>query len=766
MKTRELTTYSLLRCLCGAAALLFLALSGVKAADYPTTILKDNPSAYYRFEETSGSIANDSSTNDISATIAENGEDTSPLLGLPGIDTNSFYFAGAGPGGSSDFGEVAIPNSAYIMPLATNGTSSGAFSAELWVQPTAQNSTYEVPLEVAAYPNGWNFYVTGADAGTSSFFKLNMPGGVLFQTVGGPIQFLSWYHLVFTYDGTNATVYVNGTNAFGPFAVGMVPAIGSGADVGSGQGVGWLPFIGGIDEVAFYDYVLSASQVTNHYAVGTNSFRPGNIAAGITTAPLDETNYSGLPVTFSVTPSGTPPFNYIWFSNSVVVGPDADSLSFTAQYPGNNGANIQVIVTNNYGSFTSAVVTLTVLTNVNIPAGPGSITRNVGSHAAFHVTADGAVPLTYQWSVSSDGGTTFTSILNATNESLWLTNVQLSQSGNLYDVLVSNPFTSSIQSASLSVQARTDPAVPLTGYGAIVVADNPVAYWRLDEASGTLAEDAVGTFDGTYTANSGAIGYGAATGIPHSTDPAVTLSGGATIQVPWAPELNPDTAWSVETWIQPSVVGDQYRVVLSSEYNSYPNPYNGWYLYEQQGSPSTLAFVPQPGNFFVSASTALVVSNWYHVVVTDDTTNFNLYVNGQLGSSYPVADVAFVPNGDGINGDGTAGLPSGPDSEYDGANFVIGQRDDLLFGTFLGTVDDTAIYQYALSAQQVSSHYADGALLTIAKSGAHATLTWPLGVLQSSTNVSGIYTDVPSATSPYSPVTSGQPAIFYRVYVP
>jgi hypothetical protein len=80
-------------------------------------------------------------------------------------------------------------------------------------------------------------------------------------------------------------------------------------------------------------------------------------------------------------------------------------------------------------------------------------------------------------------------------------------------------------------------------------------------------------------------------------------------------------------------------------------------------------------------------------------------------------------------------------------------------------VDDTAVYNYALSPQQVASHYGDGARLAITESAGGVTLTWPLGTLQASTNVAGGFTNVPSATSPYTNGVSGT-AQFYRLQVP
>ncbi|HWD18573.1 MAG TPA: LamG-like jellyroll fold domain-containing protein [Verrucomicrobiae bacterium] len=761
----KLTPGSLLR-----RPLLALAFIGAAASshavDYPSTILADHPSAYYRLEEPMFStVASDSSPNATDAYYVYNGENTSPLLGQAGIDTNSILFNGGG----SDYGYVDIPASGLVQPVAQDGTSSGAFTAELWVEPTAFPSTWSVPIEVAQYPNGWNIYISGPDAGNgnTAYFYLDMRPSVFAGAANFPIQYQHWYHLVVTFDGANANFYINGV-ANGPYtATGFVPAIGADVHIGSGQGVGWTPALAGVDEVAFYTNVLTPTQIQSHYAIGTNSFRPTFFGPSVLTDPVSQSVYSGLPATFTVGASGTQPLHYQWLKNGSPVGTDSSSVTINAQYPADDASSFQVVITNNYGATTSAVATLSVLTGLNMISPPNSITRNVGSYAAFHVTANGAVPITYGWTVTSNGVTQ--SIPGATNATLWLTNVTLGQNGNVYTANVTNPFTSSSAGASLTVQARTDPAVSLTGYGAIVAADKPVAYWRMDESTGSsIAIDAVGSFDGTYTPGTGSITYGVPGGVPHSADPAITLAGGATVQIPFAPELNPDTAWSVETWVQPSSIGangGDYRVVLSSQYNLYPNPYNGWYLYQQPNN--TFAFVPQPANGFIVAgpddpahTNNIVAGKWYHVVITDDLTSFVVYINGEAIAGAPVSAVPFVPNGDGINLDGSAGLGGA-----DQANFVIGQRDDVQFGTFLGSVDETAVYKYALSASQIAHHYADAATLTISTSGGNLTFTYPVGVLQQSTNVASGYTDVPGASSGYSVAPTG-PQEFYRIHVP
>src|SRR5580658_777528 len=176
MKTRELMTCALLRRLSAAMAVLVLSMgaawtASAQATNYPATILSNNPSAYYRFEETTNAgfpgTAMDASTNHNDGTYFYNGEDTSPLLGLPGIDTNSISFQTYN-NNTSDYGYVDVPNGVGLTPAG--GPNGGAFSAELWVQPQASpgNGGWMVPFEVAQYPNGWNFYVSGIGEGNGS----------------------------------------------------------------------------------------------------------------------------------------------------------------------------------------------------------------------------------------------------------------------------------------------------------------------------------------------------------------------------------------------------------------------------------------------------------------------------------------------------------------------------------------------------------------------------------------------------------------------
>ncbi len=578
--------------------------------------------------------------------------------------------------------------------------------------------------------------------------------GIFAQASTIPIQLLNWYHLATTFDGTNFVFYINGAAISTSSGVGYLANPGADGHIGTGVNVGFDPFNGSVDEAAIYGYTLTAAQILAHYQLGTNSIRPPNAAPSFLTQPVAETNYSGTPVTFTAIAAGTTPISYQWLrGTNKIVGATNNSYTFTSHFPADDGAMFSVLATNIVGMSNSVVVSLSVQTNINIVSAPYGVTRNSGSNSwvAFRVTANGALPITYQWNDATSG--TDVPIAGATNDTFWVKGLSTNAT---YDVVVANPFiTNSPLAASLTVQARPV-IVPFTKYAKVVVADSPVAYWRLDEtnADGGTATDAVGSFDGTYTDGTGPFIFGLPTAIPHETDAAVGLTNGCAIQIPFALELNPEVTWSAETWIQPYSLGangNDYRVVLSSQFNQFPYPYNGWYLY-QQPNANNFAFAPQPGNGFITANpndpahgNVIVPFQWYHVVITDDGTTFKVYINGQVRTSFPVANDQFIANGAGILANGTIGQAFGL------GNTVIGQRTDLQFGTFVGTVDDTAFYNYALSAQQVALHYVNEVKVTATPApGKKVVLSWPFGALQSSHNVTGPYLPVAGATSPYT----------------
>jgi len=758
MKQSRVKTFPFLFTFPAVMACLLLGLRAMNAADYPTTILADHPLGYYRLEETSGYSAADSSASGLyPGNIIYSPDQTYPVLGNPGIDTNSILLSASD---TPDY--VAV---GYYPEF----NQPGPFSFEVWMRPTSipTGGNYRCPIGNSpaydtATQSGWYVYQT---PNTPSELALVTPTGDVFITTTNYALF-QWYYLAGTYDGTNMSFYVNGvlvgTQRASAYVANSVNNAGVCTFAIGQRGDGYGNFDGGLDEAAFYTNALTSLQISNHYAVGTNSFRPAALPPTILTQPTGPTVYAGRTAQFSVQADGTTPLSYQWFnSSSNLIGATNSVYSFVCG-PGDDGQTFGVVITNSVGSVTSSIVTLSVSTGLQIDAPLTSITRNIGSSAAFEVVAEGAEPITYQWYNGADNSI----IPGATNNVLWLYNLQSTNDGATYYVDIINPYTVlPSTAATLNVQARTATVATNDSYAKLVIDDGPVAYWRLDETSGTNAVDCVGSFDGSYVPNSGTFTFGAPTGIPHETDPAVGLTRGAVVQIPYAIEINPTGAFTVDGWFKASSAttgGNDYRTVFSSMSNPYGSGPTGWLVY--QTAANNWSWWPYNGYYNgvqLTDYSQVVANQWYHLALVYDGTTFTFYVNGVAQASG--TDSGFVPNGNvpaggaasyNYNYNTTPGLPMGS------GNMVFGQRVDDAFNPFSGAIDDIAVYNKALTAQQVQNHFLNAIRLNATTSGKNLIITWPDGTLQSSTNVSGPFITVPGATSPYTNSITGKQLYF------
>jgi hypothetical protein len=171
---------------------------------------------------------------------------------------------------------------------------------------------------------------------------------------------------------------------------------------------------------------------------------------------------------------------------------------------------------------------------------PSPLTSFSGANPAFTASAIGSPTLSLQWQRNGSN------ITGATGTTLTLTNVQTTNSG-LYTVVVSNGQGSASATATLTV-------LDSPPYRTQTLATGPVAYWRLNELSGTTAYDSVASYHGTKLGSLvlGTNGVGAPT-FPgfESGNPAFQFNGSDTsVSVP---ALNLDTnAVTITAWIKRS----------------------------------------------------------------------------------------------------------------------------------------------------------------------------------------------------------------------
>jgi uncharacterized repeat protein (TIGR01451 family) len=169
---------------------------------------------------------------------------------------------------------------------------------------------------------------------------------------------------------------------------------------------------------------------------------PPGISARVVSSPTNQTVVLGQTVTFMVTADGTPELNYQWtFDGNNLTGATNSSLMLTNVLSADAGY-YAVQVSNVYGSDISSNALLTVNEPARITGQPTNLVVVLGGSGQFTVLASGTPELNYQWSFNG------TNLTGATNSSLLLTNVQISDAGT-YAVQVSNPFGSDTSSNAL-----------------------------------------------------------------------------------------------------------------------------------------------------------------------------------------------------------------------------------------------------------------------------------------------------------------------------
>lgn len=310
-------------------------------------------------------------------------------------------------------------------------------------------------------------------------------------------------------------------------------------------------------------------------------------------------------------------------------------------------------------------------TNVSAPyitSQPSSKTLLAGGRAVLTVTAGGTLPLSYQWTFKG------ANIPGATSSTLVIAPTTTNSTGD-YSVTISNSVGSTNSSP---IHLAFVPAPD--AYSAAVLADQPTAYWRLDEVSGPGLTDFAGLNDGAY--NPTGQTFGANGAIEGNSDAAVHFNGSGYALVPNTPVLNPNGAFTIEFWAQPADTG--FEVPISSM--NRPAGRYGWEFYQVGNGPGWEFHIGQAGyTGLVTDSAALVAKQWYHVAgVFDGTNNITLYVYGQ-----------------------NVGTAAGPITPNGVQPTNIGRRSD---GThyYNGTLDEIAFYNYALTAEQLQAHVAIG----------------------------------------------------------
>jgi len=246
------------RILCASVVAMFI-LTG-RPANAAVVDFDDALYMHYQFDETKSALNGGTPwtyTEELAnSLVAEVGQNVTPAAG--GKIGNAFDFPGTG-------GSYVIAERPNLG--ATDATIGSQFSISAWVNSDVASYAHYARIVT----NNWqNSFYLGTHGGTNQYqFIVN---GAINQLDHGTIAPGSWQHVVGTYDGTNAVLYVDNV-ASSPMAM-AAPAenaqtITIGANYGNAE-----HWDGKIDDVRIYNRALTPGEVGELFGfAGPNATR-------------------------------------------------------------------------------------------------------------------------------------------------------------------------------------------------------------------------------------------------------------------------------------------------------------------------------------------------------------------------------------------------------------------------------------------------------------------------------------------------------------
>ena len=354
--------------------------------------------------------------------------------------------------------------------------------------------------------------------------------------------------------------------------------------------------------------------------------------AGITSQPANSIVCAGANSSFTITASGTAN-TYQWQVSTDggatftdIPGATSATLPLTGVTSAMNGNQYHVVITScGPTGLTSNNVTLTVNAPASITSQPASTNACTGGgNATFTVTASGTGN-TYQWQVSTNGGTTFTNLPGETNATLTLSGITSAMNSNIYQVIITNSCTTGLTSAQAtltvsdpaSISSQPVAATVCAGANAsftIITAGSAVTYqWQVSTDGGITFTDIAGATNATLNlpAVTGSMNGNIYHVTVFSCSPTGLASNNVTLTV------NSLAAITAQPVNSNACVGNNTTFTVTADGTA--NTYQ-W----QVSTDGGVTFNDIPGAtsnaYTVTGATPAMNNNIYHVVITNSCT--------------------------------------------------------------------------------------------------------------------------------------------------
>lgn len=303
------------------------------------------------------------------------------------------------------------------------------------------------------------------------------------------------------------------------------------------------------------------------------------------------------------------------------------------------------------------------------------------------------------------------------------------------------------QSAEVSAHPRC--ATSSTAYKTTLLSDTPYAYWRLNETNGTVANDFLGTYNGTY-GNASVLGVAGPRPADflgfELTNTGVLITNNVTTSWLTIPALNLNTnTVTITAWIYPMGAQASYTGLLFCRSGSTTAGMN----YNVAGTDLGYTWNNNGSTWGWSSGVQPPLNQWSFVAVTVKPTSASVYLKNASGQS-AATNTLTHPN-QAFAGAGTIGTDT----------FASAAR------AFNGIMDEVAVFNYTMTPAQVQQLYDEGHQLSqiqlgLQNSGGNLTFSWAQGTLFQSDNVTGPWVRVTNAVSPFM-LPSNTPTRFFRV---
>lgn len=618
---------------------------------------------YWKLDETSGAVAADSSGNGYNGTVYGTGSFTSQ-----GYLNNGFSQAGATPN-RIDIGDQA----AFEIQQ---------FTISAWVKLNgACNFNYCGILSKGS--SGNIGYGMGIRNSTGYRLEMNIRD-IQYEKSLATINIGEWHHLTATVNGSKITLYIDG-NFDKEVNQTQTPTFATEALKIANQNSGNdLYFNGIVDEVRFYNRALSATEVKT-----VANYLPTKLRQSLVWYKFDESN--GTVANNAITPSTNGTITSGAWS---LDGKNNNALSFTAStsvtatitdpaylntisvwlYPTTSVANKNLVTASKlttdsssrpvYGNCTGTAIALNQWTHlVAVSNGSGSCTIYQNGLP----TATGNTGVTFGTSLNI-GATSYTGKMDDFRlYNYALTANEIKQDLNASSTTKSGSSTQTISGTTTSIEY----CLP----GDTTTCTLPVTEYNLEEGKGQSLIDLSGSGNHATTFNS-------PTWLTGKVGKAVQFDGSSSYASTSSTPLTSLTNWSLEAWIKPANL-NQLGVAV---YNGKDTGGYGFGVGNGSGGAGSKLVGLLGGVVWVDSGYTFPNANqWYHIVMTRDTTTTRLYVNGKQTTgtvtNAPKAVQAAISLGAELD---STSLPS----RY-----------------FSGAVDQVRFYNYVRSVSQINYSY-------------------------------------------------------------